>query len=326
MALGRRLRVVVQRHPFLRPEAHDALLHVHPGVETILVTTNDECDRVAAQSDGAVVFTWRPADLVTRAPRLRWLQLMTVGIDGVPPSILDSPLVICATKGPLALPMAEHAVGLLLALARRLPRFMDGQRARVWRRDPSDLSRIAQLAGKTVLVVGTGGVGGHVARMCKRGFEMYVLGLARASRSHPHVDRYVERADLHAALAEAHFVVLCAPHTPQTHHLVDAAALAAMRPDAILVNVARGQLVDEAALGVALESGAIAGAGLDTFAAEPLPPESPLWALPNVLITPHIAPASDRVAAALVEFWGEQIRRFADGEPLRGPVDRSAGY
>jgi phosphoglycerate dehydrogenase-like enzyme len=99
-----------------------------------------------------------------------------------------------------------------------------------------------------------------------------------------------------------------------------------MRPDAILVNVARGQLVDEAALAVALESGAIGGAGLDTFEVEPLPPESPLWALPNVLITPHIAPASDRVEAALVEFWGEQIRRFGAGELLRGLVDTSAGY
>jgi phosphoglycerate dehydrogenase-like enzyme len=134
------------------------------------------------------------------------------------------------------------------------------------------LADVVQLTGKTVLVVGTGAVGGHVARICKQGFEMHVLGLARASRSHPHVDRYVERADLHTALAEAHFVVLCAPHTPETHHLLDAASLAAMRPDAILVNVARGQLVDEAALVVALQSGAIAGAGLDTFEVEPLPP------------------------------------------------------
>jgi lactate dehydrogenase-like 2-hydroxyacid dehydrogenase len=123
-ALDRRLRVMVQRHPVLRPEEHDALLRAHPGVETVLATTDDECERAAAQADGAMVFGWRPEDLTTRAPRLRWLQLMIAGIDGLPRSILDSPLVITATKGPMAPPMAEHAVTLLLALARRLPTFL----------------------------------------------------------------------------------------------------------------------------------------------------------------------------------------------------------
>jgi phosphoglycerate dehydrogenase-like enzyme len=325
-AVGRRPRVLVQRHPFLSPESHEPMLRAHAGVETVLARTIEECEREVGQAEGAVVFGWRPADLLARAPRLRWLQLMTAGADELPRSILESPLAVCATKGPMAPPIAEHAVGLLLAVARGLPGYRDAQRAGEWRRERSAVAKMVQLTGKTVLVVGTGAIGGQVARICRRGFAMRVLGMARTRRGHPDVDGYVEREQLPAALAEAHFVILCAPHTPETHHLIDAAALAAMRPEAILVNVARGGLVDEGALAAALAAGAIGGAGLDTFAVEPLPPESPLWALPNVLITPHLAPASDRVAAALVEFWTEQIRRFATGQPLRGLVDPAAGY
>ena len=149
--------------------------------------------------------------------------------------------------------------------------------------------------------------------------------MTRTRRDDPHVDRFFERRELHAALAEADFVVLALALTPETDRILDAAALAAMKPSAYLINVSRGVQVDEAALIEALRSGRIAGAGLDAVTEEPLAPESPLWAMPNVIITPHVSPGRDRFAERMVDFWCENVRRFGEGEPLLGAVDRARG-
>jgi phosphoglycerate dehydrogenase-like enzyme len=182
------------------------------------------------------------------------------------------------------------------------------------------------LFGRTVLVMGVGAVGGNLARICKAGFQMRVLGTARSRRDNPYVDRYIESSALHAALGEADFVALCLAQTAETTAVIDAAALAAMQRTAYLVNVARGGLVDEAALVSALREGRIAGAGLDATILEPLPADSPLWDLPNVIITPHVAPGRDQLGRELAAFWCENIRRFVEGEPLLGVVDRQARY
>jgi phosphoglycerate dehydrogenase-like enzyme len=155
---------------------------------------------------------------------------------------------------------------------------------------------------------------------------MRVLGLTRTSRGCPHVDRYVDRAELPGALAEADAVVLALPATAATERLLDGAALAAMKPSAYLVNVARGALVDEAALVAALRARRLAGAGLDVFAVEPLPPDHPLWTLPNVIVTPHTANRAAWVTQRTTDFIRDNIRRFGQGEPLLGLVDREAGY
>ena len=221
--------------------------------------------------------------------------------------------------------MAEHALLLMLALARDLPGFVRDQTERRWR-FLADERPMVDAFRKTVLIMGVGAVGSHLARMCKVGLRMRVLGMARTRRDDPHVDRYVERPDLHAALGEADFVVLCLALTPETERIIDAAALAAMKPGASLINVARGGLVDEEALIAALRAGRIAGAGLDTTVIEPLPMESPLWSMDNVIVTPHVSPGRDRFASEFVAFWSENIRRFAEGEPLLGMIDRHARY
>ena len=185
---------------------------------------------------------------------------------------------------------------------------------------------MTELAGATVAVLGLGAIGSTVARICRAGFGMRVVGLVRTPGPRPHVDRAFERRELAGALAEADAVVLALPLTPATEHIVDAAGLAAMKPEAYLVNVGRGRLVDEAALIEALRAGRLAGAGLDVAATEPPPPESPLWTLPNVLLTPHQAPFTNRVTDHQAAFWGENLRRFAEGRPLRGLVDRRLGY
>jgi phosphoglycerate dehydrogenase-like enzyme len=185
---------------------------------------------------------------------------------------------------------------------------------------------MVQLYEKTIAILGVGAVGGNLARICKAGFGMRVWGLARTRQTNPYVDHYFNIAELHAALAEADVVALCLPQTSVTERIIDAQALAAMKPGAYLINVARGGLVDEEALIRALQRGHLAGAGLDATAVEPLPAESPLWAMPNVIITPHVAPARDRLAEHMVDFWCKNIRRFAEGQELLGVVDRYAGY
>lgn len=281
-------------------------------------------------ADGAIVFVdfaplLRPA--LRPGSRLRWVQSITAGVGHLltPEMLAADHLTLTATKGPMGPLMAEHVVLLMLALARDLPGFLQDQAERHWRHLAGERPML-DLRGRTVAILGVGSVGGSLAKICKLAFGMRVLGLARTRRDDPHVDRYFEREGLHAALADADFVVLTLPLTPETAGILDAAALAAMKPSSYLINVTRGALVDEDALIAALRAGTIAGAGLDSVATEPLPPESPLWSLPNVIITPHVSPGRDRFGSEVVTFWCENVRRFAEGEPLLGVVDRTAGY
>lgn len=161
-----------------------------------------------------------------------------------------------------------------------------------------------------MLVMGVGANGAGVARICKSGFQMRVLGFSRTTRGDPHVDAYVDRSGLHGALAEADFVCLALPVTPETEGIMDADAIAAMKPTAYLINIARGALVHEVALLEALRSGQIAGAALDVLTEEPAPEDSPFWDLPDVVITPHISSITDRVGGDSLEYYRENIRRW----------------
>jgi D-2-hydroxyacid dehydrogenase (NADP+) len=301
----------------------------HPQVEVAIVEEVDGFVRMGPGAAAVIVFPGFPIPEPWLLPgaRLRWVQSITAGIDDLltPELLAAGHVAITATKGPMGPLMAEHAVLLMLALARDLTGFLQDQAQRRWRR-LSDERRLVQLYGKTIAILGVGAVGGNLARICQAGFGMKVLGLARTRRAAPYVDRYFKKPELHAALAEADVVALCLPLTPETKQIIDAGVLAAMKPGAYLINVARGGLVDEEALAAALQSGKLAGAGLDATAVEPLPAHSPLWTMPNVIITPHVAPGRDRLAEHMVDFWCENIRRFVEGQELLGMVDRYAGY
>ena len=302
----------------------------HPRAEVALVDDPHRFTALLPSADAALVWpTMGPllAPALRPGSRLRWVHSLPAGVEGLltPDLLAAGHVQFTSSKGPLGPMMAEHALLLMLALARDLPGFLRDQVERRWRFLAEERSMV-DVFGKTVLILGIGQVGGHLARMCKLGFQMRVLGMARTRFDDPHVDRYVARSDLHAALGEADFVAVCLALTPETERIIDAAALAAMRPGAYLVNVTRGGLVDEAALIAALREGRLAGAGLDATAVEPLPAESPLWAMPNIIITPHISPGRDRFGGEIVAFWCENIRRFAEGEPLHGVVDRQARY
>lgn len=306
------------------------LYTAHPQVEVKIVDQPEAFLTAGVEADAVIIqpspFIIPPAWLAQEG-RLRWVQSIPAGVNHLltPELMAARHVVITSTKGPMGPLMAEHVVMLMLALARDLPGFLHDQAERRWRHLQEERP-MAQLYEKTIAILGVGAVGSNLARICKAGFGMRVLGLARTRRDSPYVDRYFDETNLHAHLAEADFVALCLPLTGATERLINAEALAAMKPTARLINVARGQLVDEEALIVALQSGRLAGAGLDATAVEPLPASSPLWTMQNVIITPHVAPARDQLGEQMVAFWCENIRRFVAGAALLGVVDRDAGY
>lgn len=309
-------------------DAFQKLPHAHPRVRVEMVHDQAAFASRLAKADGAIAsgaFLRLPAEVLQPVGKLRWIQITSAGVDRVmtPELMAAEHITITSTKGPPGPLIAEHAVLLMLALARNLPVYLKNQSIHVWRREGQEWP---PLHGKTVAILGVGNGGGNLARVCKAGFGMKVLGMSRTSRENPHIDSYFDRSGLHAALAEADMVVLCLPNTPDTASIIDANALSAMKPTAYLINVSRGELVDEASLIQALQSGSIAGAGLDMTATAPLDEGSPLWDFPNVIITPHIATETVQMSEDVVDFWCENIRRFAEGEPLLGLVDRQAGY
>lgn len=322
-----RLLIVVTPHSAVHSDQLLQLRDVHPRVDIHFVTTAAEFVEVLPRCDAAVTSFPISPDLLAASPRLRWIQTMSVGVEHMlTPALAQSQVTLTASKGPLQAAMAEHVITLMLALARRLPDRLVNQQQGQWRRREVTLNPGIELVGKTMFVVGVGGVGNDVARMCKLGFQMRVLGMSRGQKASPFVDQMVSGAEFYRALGEADFVSLSVPLSDTTRGLIDAKALSAMKRSAYLLNVARGGIIDELALIEALEAGQIAGAGLDVTATEPLPESSPLWGLPNVIITPHVSAITDRLGDNFVAFWRDNVRRFADGEPLRGLVDKEAGY
>ena len=308
--------------------AFQRLHHAHPRVRVRIVHDQAEFARQLPQADaviGSRPYLKLSAAVAKPGARLRWVQTTTAGVDqAVPPDLLAAEHVtITCIKGPPGPLMAEHAVLLMLALARNLPVYLSNQQRHLWRREGQDW---LPLHGQSIAILGVGSAGGNLARVCKTGFGMTVLGMTRTPREIPHVDRAFGKSELLRMLPEADFVVLCLPHTAQTRHIINAAAFDAMRPTACLINVSRGALVDEDALIAAMRSGRIAGAGLDVTSVDPIPSDSPLWELPNTIITPHVAVESVKMSDAVVDFWCENVRRFAQDQPLSGVVDRQAGY
>ncbi len=221
------------------------------------------------------------------ASRVKWIQVMTTGTDAVERSrALRKEVIVTNMRGVQGPQLAEMAFLYMLNLARRFPEMLDNQRKHLWKR--WDMVR---LVGKTALVIGTGVIAAELAPRCKA-FGMQVIGVSRTPRELPAFDRVEGYDRLKALAAEADFLILIAPYSKLTHHLVNAELLAAMKPSAFVLNLARGGLCDEAALVEALRTRRIAGAGLDVFSAEPLPADHPLWTLDNVIMTPHCAGSS----------------------------------
>lgn len=263
------------------------------------------------------------------APALQWIHSPAAGVGGMLfPRMRESPIVISNSRGMSGVAIAEHVLALTLALFRKLPVVLRSQAARLWAQDEIFAHpRARTLAGSSALVIGLGGIGSATAsRFAALGATVH--GIRRSTdRPIPEGVATVSTPDqLLDRLPEADLVVLAAPQTATTRSMIGGRELEAMRHDAVLINVSRGKLVDERALAAALAAHAIGGAGLDVFEHEPLDPSSPLWTLPNVIITPHVSGFRADHWEAATGLFAENLRRFDAGEPLLNVVDKAAGY
>lgn len=275
--------------------------------------------------------------LLARAPHLTWVHSATSGVErALTPAALAREILVTNARGVFSRPIAEHVLMMILAVSRHLPQLLELQHERTWQ--PLEGRELREL---TIGIVGYGSLGQSVASLASA-FGAHVIAMRRrpdtrtepaATRTDgdgfpfdPVVDRLVGPDGLLDLLAESDVVVLAAPLTQETDGLIDEAAVAAMKRDAWLINVARGRLIDDTALIRALRENRIGGAALDTFRDEPLPQASPYWSLPNVIVTPHTAWSSARVLDRSIDLFCDNLVRFSRGESLRNVVDPAAGY
>ena len=290
-----------------------------PGIELVQADSADSL-AVAIRDAEVLVISQTHYDakvaaaLAAHGNRLRFIQLMNAGYDG-PQNNGVPPGIVLAKSGDAFSPaLAEHVMTLMLTLIKCVPQMLQNHAKHGW--DRSFNTRMDSIDGRTMAIIGYGSIGREVA-IRARPFGMHLIGVSRSTAPKPLVDEVQPVSALHAVLARSDVIVLTAPLTPETRHLINAAAFAACKPSAVLINVARGGLIDQAALGDALRSGKIAAAGLDVTDPEPLPPGDPLWDCPNLLISPHVAgSAGARGRARLADFVVENVKRYVAGQAV----------
>ena len=284
-------------------------------------------ERVAEELPEADIFCGHPKvsvpwERVVARGRLRWIQSSAAGLDHcLVPVVVDSEITVTSASGVLADQVSEHAVGLAIACTRRLPLFLGQQAAREFVRRPT-----RDLTGATVGIVGLGGVGRRLAAVLAP-FRVRILATDWFPVCKPpEVDFLGPPSALPDVLRQVDVLFLCAPLTAETRGMIDAKALDMMKPGGILVNVARGPLVDASALTAALESGQLDSAAVDVTPEEPPAADSPLWRAPRLIITPHVAGQSGRRITAMTDFFCDNLRRYLEGRPLRNLVDKRLGF
>ena len=272
--------------------------------------------------DAETLIAWKfPLEALERARALRWIQITSAGAEHLLPArVRLTNIAVTNTRGIHVDLMADYAFAVMVALNMHFPRFFADQQVGRWEQRLS-----VPLAGRTLGVIGAGAIGGEIAR---RGaaFGMHVLAVKRTPAPVEGAAEVVAPDQLHRVLGRSDFVVLVVPQTAATRGMIGDAELRAMKSTAYLVNIARGNVVDEAALVHALRKQWIAGAALDVFEEEPLPSASPLWSLPNVMVTPHVAGEPADYARRVAEVFVDNLLRLRRGEPFRNVIDFDRGY
>jgi phosphoglycerate dehydrogenase-like enzyme len=303
-------------------QLHERFSALDTGINSVAVRDLESLENRVGEADVLVISGLWQDGLLGRAGKLRFIQAIGAGTDQFPlEELTKRGIRLASARGVNYRAVAEHAMALILALSRRLLEARDNQAKRVWRGMIGDLSnREDELGGKTLLVVGLGQIGGRLAELA-RAFDMRVVGLRRDPAAGGPADAVHAMSEFKSLLPEADFVALTCPLAKETEKLVDAEALARMKPSAYLVNIARGRVVDEAALVEALAARRIAGAGIDVTAEEPLAPSSPLWGMEHVLLTPHTAGETRRYEDNVIEILRDNLGRlWRSEEPLRNQV------
>ena len=275
-------------------------------------------------AEAEVIYGQRlPQNLISRAPKLKWVQVMSAGVERfLDTKMVESPVILANTSGIHAIPIGELVLSLMLMFAKQAPLCFQLKQEKQWRRFTPSVLR-----SKTVGVIGLGNIGREVGRLAKAiGMRVLAVDLVKPVGWTRYVDTMLTLDQLRQLLAESDFVVLALPLTPETNKLIGEEELRTMKSSAYLINIARGGLVDEEVLTRALGEHWIAGAGLDVFATEPLPTDSRLWELPNVIFSPHVAGAMEDYNIRATEIFTENLRRYLNGEKLRNVVDKKKGY
>jgi glyoxylate/hydroxypyruvate reductase A len=312
---------VVYRDDLLAPPRYPGDHHPH-----IQRSPEQAAEWAALLSQAEVLFDVdgpSTSNFEARVPRLRWIQASSSGIGEWVRmlGIVDSPIVVTNAAGIHSVPLAEFVLFAMLYFARSWPRLVAEQRAHHWER-----CAIETLEGKTLGIVGLGNVGRSVARLAKP-FGVHTIGVRRSpGASEDGVDAVYGPDGLETVLRESDFLVLCVPHTSQTVGMLDASKIASIKHGAVLINIARGSVIDEPALVEALRSGQLGGAALDVVAREPLAADSPLWDMPNVLITPHSMSTGIDENERLTTLFCDNLRRYLAGQPLHNVIDKVRGY
>ncbi|MDR7549486.1 MAG: D-2-hydroxyacid dehydrogenase [Armatimonadota bacterium] len=295
---------------------------VDPRVRVIAAANAERAAAAAPEAD--VIVAWQIPDVVLdRARRLRWIHATAAGVDGLlVPAVRKGRVMLTSSVGIHTTWLPEHVMALILAFSRRLHVALRNQMAHRWDRSAA---MGEEIRGRVLGVLGVGAIGRALAERAAA-FGMRVIGTKRTPGPVPHVERVLPPEGTDEVLREADFLVILLPLTPQTRGLIDARALRLMKRTAVLINVGRGPVVREADLIAALRDGTIAGAGLDVFEREPLPSDSPLYDMENVIITPHVSGASRTYFDRAIPLFCENLRRFLDGAPLLNVVDPVRGY
>jgi phosphoglycerate dehydrogenase-like enzyme len=299
-----------------------------PQVEVVHLADYERVMEEIADADIAISWSLR-GEQIKAAKKLRWVHSTAAAVHALmSPELRASDILVTNARDVHGPVVAEHALALAFALAKRLPQAAKHQQHKHWAQQDlwAGSPRPRELNGATMTIIGLGGIGRPLAEVANA-VGMRVVGV----REHPErtcegVEEMYGFGDLDHALSEADFVVLAIPVTPKTHHLMNAERLARLHKDAYLINVGRGVLIDEEALVDALRKNSFAGAALDVTEQEPLPPESPLWEMENVFITPHIAGLTEFMWERHYGHYTENLRRFLVGEPLLWVVDKEKGY
>lgn len=309
----------------LEPDHLDCLVASFPEVDFRAVASSDPAQ--ASDFNPEVLFCVRASpELLDALPALRWIHARSAGVEHLPLQLIaERGILLTNGRGAHGVPVSETALAMMLAFATGLPALAAAQRDRAWVR-PIVAPRRFELEGQTLLVVGLGDLGGTLVRKA-RGIGMRVVGCDRARPSGVvGLNGFVEMDEMDVALREADHVALCLPLTDDTRGLMSAARVAMLKRSAYLYNVGRGGLVDQSALVEALAEGKLAGAGLDVTEPEPLPPDHPLWGLPNVILTQHVAGASPHNSRRVTDQFSENLHRYQTGYPLLNLVDPGRGY
>jgi len=294
-----------------------------PTVEIIVAKNQNDALNKVVDVDAA--YTFVTPEFIRAGKKLRWVQVASAGVESyLFPELVESNIILTNAKGVYGIHIAEHVMSLILSFGRAINILIHRQIDEIWE-SRANLP-VIEIGGLTLGIVGLGGIGLEVAKIA-HALGMRILAVDPTQTSQPDYVEQLWRLDkLHDMLRETDFVAICCPLTPQTRHMMSVEEFECMKPTAYLINIARGGIVDQESLIKALETKEIAGAGLDVTEPEPLPKGNPLWQMENVIITPHMAGQSPLSGRRIMKVLSENLRRFANGEPLLNVVDKKLGY